>query len=53
MEKSRRGPRMANRCPPEIEKAVLDYSLEEPTHGQVRASNELKKVGTHISPSEV
>jgi transposase InsO family protein len=53
MEKSRRGPRLANRCPPEIEKAILEYSLQEPTHGQVRASNELKKLGTHISPSGI
>ena len=43
MEKSRRGPRMANRCAPETEEAILDYALEYPTHGQVRVSNELRK----------
>ena len=43
IEKSRRGPRMANRCSPETEQAILDYSLEYPTHGQVRVSNELKR----------
>lgn len=42
-EKSRRGPRIGNRCAPEVEQAILDYSLQEPTHGQVRVSNELKK----------
>lgn len=44
---------MANRCPPETEKAILDYSLQEPTHGQVRTSSELKKLGAHISASGV
>ena len=50
MAKSRNGPRLANRCAPEVEKAILDYSLEYPTHGQVRVSNELrKKNSVHIS----
>ena len=49
LEKSRRAPRIANRVAPEIEKKVLDYSLEFPTHGQVRVANELKKVGIQIS----
>jgi transposase InsO family protein len=38
---------------PETEKAVLDYSLEEPTHGQVRVANELKKRGIYISTGGV
>ncbi|HYA88842.1 MAG TPA: IS481 family transposase [Nitrospirota bacterium] len=49
LEKSRRAPRIANRIAPEIEHAVLDYSLEFPAHGQTRASNELKKKGVVIS----
>ena len=49
LEKSRSVPRIANRVAPEIEKKVLDYSLEFPTHGQVRVANELKKVGIQIS----
>ena len=53
MEKSRRGPRVGNRCAPETEKAILDYCLEEPTHGQVRVSNELKRKGIHISAGGV
>ena len=39
-EMSRRKPILANRLAPEIEKAVV-----EPTWGQVRVSNELKKEG--------
>ncbi len=35
--------------PKAFEKAVLDYALEYPTHGQVRASNELKRKGIPIS----
>ena len=34
---------------PEIEKKVLDYSLEFPTQGQVRVSNELKRQGFQVS----
>jgi transposase InsO family protein len=53
LEKSRRAPRYANRIPDDIEKAVMDYALEFPTHGQVRVSNELKKRGTIVSGSGV
>ena len=49
LEKSRRSPRIGNRVSPEVEKAVLAYSLEFPTHGQVRASNELKRRGIMVS----
>ncbi len=49
LEKSRKAPRMANRVSPEIEKKVLDYSLEFPTQGQKRVANELKKEGIQIS----
>src|SRR5882672_769830 len=49
LEKSRRAPRMANRLSPEIEQMILDYSLEFPTHGQVRVANELKSRGTMVS----
>jgi len=52
-EKSRSVPRIGNRVAPEIEERLLDYSLECPTHGQVRTSNELKKLGTHVSPGGV
>jgi len=49
LEKSRKAPRMGNRVSPEIEQRVLDYSLEFPTHGQVRVSNELKRQGIILS----
>lgn len=49
LEKSRRTPRVGNRIAPEIEKKVLDYALEFPTHGQVRVENELKQKGIQIS----
>lgn len=32
---------------------MLEYALEEPAHGQTRASNELRKRGTSVSPSGV
>jgi transposase InsO family protein len=48
LEKSRRAPRVGNRVPEEVERAVLDYSLEFPTHGQVRVSNELKRRGIQV-----
>lgn len=53
LEKSRKAPRIANRLSPEIEKKVLDYSLENPTHGQVRVANELKSKGIQISDGGV
>jgi len=49
MEKSRHMPRVGNRVLPEIEQMVLDYSLEYPTHGQVRVANELKQKGIQVS----
>ena len=53
LEKARCKPRIANRVAPEIEERVLAYSLEHPTHGQARVSNELKKEGIVISPGGV
>lgn len=53
LEKSRRSPRLGNRVAPEIEQKILDYSLEFPTHGQTRASNELKRKGVILSPGGV
>ena len=49
LEKSRKVPRIGNRVAPEIEQKVLEYSLEFPTQGQVRVSNELRKQGIQVS----
>lgn len=49
IEKSRRAPRMGNRVAPEIEQRILDYSLEFPTHGQARVSNEFRRQGINLS----
>ena len=54
LEQSRRNPRTANRVPEEIERRILDYSLQFPTHGQVRVSNELlKHHGISVSPGGI
>jgi transposase InsO family protein len=49
-EKSRRVARLRNRVAPEVEDRVMQYALENPVHGQNRASNELLKLGVTISP---
>ncbi len=43
LEKTKRGPRIGNRFPKEVEDAILAYSLEFPTHGQERTANELNR----------
>ena len=53
VEKSRKAARVRNRVDSEIEEALLQYSLEYPTHGQVRVSNELRKKGLDISPGGI
>ncbi|MCB0421851.1 MAG: IS481 family transposase [Bdellovibrionales bacterium] len=53
LEKSRKKPRVGNRVPAEFEKAVLDYALECPTHGQVRVANELRQKGIVLSAGGV
>ena len=53
IDKSRRKPNVKNRVDEMTEDAVVAYAVEQPAHGQVRASNELRKRGVFISPSGV
>lgn len=53
LDKSRRQPNLKNRVDEVTETAVVEYALEQPAHGQVRTSNELRKRGTFVSPSGV
>ena len=52
-EISRKKPILKNRVSEEIEKAVVEYGIEFPAHGQIRACNELKKKGVFLSPGGV
>ena len=52
-EKSRRVPNIKNRVSQEIEQAVLDMALEEPSYGQKKVSDELRRRGIFISPAGV
>lgn len=53
LHKDRRHPNLKNRVESQTEDAVLAYALEQPAHGQVRVSNELRKRGTFVSASGV
>lgn len=53
IEKNRRTANIKNRVDPQTEKAVVDYAIEFPAHGQHRTSNELRKSGVFISGSGV
>jgi transposase InsO family protein len=49
-EISKAKPNLKNRVAPEVEDAVVALALEEPAWGQARASNELRRRGTEVSP---
>ncbi len=53
LEKARTKPKVSNRVAPEVEDRILAYSLEFPTHGQVRVENELKREGIMVSAGGV
>jgi len=53
INQSRRTPNLKNRIDPNLELAVCEYVIEQPAHGQVRESNELRKRGVFVSPSGV
>lgn len=53
IDRSKRKPNVKNRVDESIEKAVLNYAIHQPAHGQHRTSNELRKQGIFISGSGV
>ena len=53
VDSNRRQPNPKNRIDEGVEEAVVAYALEQPAHGQVRASNELRKRGIFVSPTGV
>ena len=53
LDQSRRVPNHKNRVDQSVEMAVIEYAIQDPAHGQVRVSNELRKKGVFVSPSGV
>lgn len=52
-DQNRRTPNHKNRVDPSVESAVIQHATDQPAHGQVRVSNELRKKGVFVSPSGV
>ena len=52
-DESRRKPNLKNRIDDATETRVRAFAIKQPAYGQVRTSNELRKVGVFISPSGV
>jgi len=53
LDKPRRKPNLKNRVDEATEESVQKHAIDFPAHGQTRASNELRKLGTFVSPSGV
>ena len=53
INQDRRVPNLKNRVDEATERAVVDYAIEYPAHGQHRTSNELRKRGIFVSGSGV
>lgn len=53
LERTRRKPNLANRVDEVVEQAVIKSATDFPAYGQTRTSNELRKLGTFVSPSGV
>ncbi|HCQ6410215.1 TPA: transposase, partial [Escherichia coli] len=49
INRTRRTPNLKNRTDDATERAVVDYAIAYPAHGQHRTSNELRKQGVFIS----
>ena len=52
-DKSRRQPNLKNRVDELTEQAVLKHAIDYPAYGQLRTSNELRKIGIMVSASGV
>lgn len=47
---NRRKPDLKNRVDEILESAVIAYAIEQPSHGQLRESNELRQRGLFVPP---
>lgn len=52
-DQNRRKPNLKNRIDDVTEAKVLAYAVDQPAHGQVRTSNELRRAGIFVSASGV